>query len=108
MQLIPPALEGVIPTTAEFQTKSVSVKTLHRVSNDNQTNETFALSLNEESEGTKNLFALSPVLKSAFENGRIICVDELDTSCRFIFSSRVNGILYTITPIFHTITFEEK
>lgn len=80
MQLIPPALEGLIPTTAEFQTKSVSVKTLHRVSNDNQTNETFALSLNEESEGTKNLFALSPVLKSAFENGRIICVDELDTS----------------------------
>ena len=74
MQLIPPALEGLI------QTKEVSVKTLHHVHIDEHTNGLFSLSLQEESEGTKNLFALSPVFKSAFETGRVICVDELDTS----------------------------
>ena len=80
MKMIPPVLEGLFPTTAEFQPKEVSVKTVHRVYVDEKVNGLFALLLNEESEGTKNLFALSPVLKDAFEKGRVICVDELDTS----------------------------
>lgn len=40
----------------------------------------YALSLQEESLGTQTLFLLSPVLKSAFEEGRIIIVDEIDRS----------------------------
>ncbi len=80
MEMIPPVLEGLFPTTAEFQPKKVSVKTLHRVYVDEEVNGSYVLSLNEESEGTKNLFALSPIFKDAFEKGRVICVDELDTS----------------------------
>lgn len=80
LQMIPPFLEGLIPTTAEVHSKEYSVRTMHRIIGEDQKETLFTLSLNEESEGTKNIFALSPVFKNAFETGRIICIDELDTS----------------------------
>jgi len=38
------------------------------------------MELTNESDGTIKLFGISPVLKDAFETGKTICVDELDTS----------------------------
>ena len=40
----------------------------------------YTLSLDEESQGTQNLFYFSPFLKRAFENGEAICIDEFDTN----------------------------
>ncbi len=38
------------------------------------------LNLNNESQGTKSLFMLSPILYDAFRRGKIICIDEFDAS----------------------------
>ena len=40
----------------------------------------FLLPMKEESQGTQNLFFLSPQIKNALDNGFVFCVDELDSS----------------------------
>jgi len=67
---IPDPLRSLIPAGS----KAYTITTSHLVSDRKSIN----LSLAEESEGTRSLFMLSPVLKNAFETGKIICADEFD------------------------------
>lgn len=61
---------------------SVNVKFMHHIDEKNavQDGRDFLLDLQDESNGTINLFLLSPILKRAFEEGRILCIDEFDNS----------------------------
>jgi len=39
------------------------------------------MNMNEESEGTRNVFGIAPLFKRAFEStGETICIDEFDKS----------------------------
>ena len=60
--------------------KEVRISTFHEIENENGDKENYELELQEESLGTQNLFFLSPILKEAFEKGKVIIVDEIDKS----------------------------
>lgn len=60
--------------------KEVKISTFHEIENENGNIENHELELGEESLGTQNLFFFSPILKEAFEKGKVIIVDEIDKS----------------------------
>ncbi|MBP3502577.1 MAG: ATP-binding protein [Clostridia bacterium] len=60
--------------------KEVRISTLHEIENENGDKENYELELQEESLGTQSLFFFSPILKEAFEKGKVIIVDEIDKS----------------------------
>lgn len=75
--LFPPGLE--IPTDAKVFSKEYKIFTQHRVKNENG-EEVYSLPINEDSEGTRRLFFFSPAIMKALEKGRVIVVDEMDSS----------------------------
>ncbi len=60
--------------------KEVKISTFHEIENEDGNIENYELELQEESLGTQNLFFFSPILKEAFEEGKVIIVDEIDKS----------------------------
>lgn len=54
----------------------VEIDAIHRIPG---TNQTAAIPLEEESEGTLKMFALYPMLREARKNGGIFCIDELNS-----------------------------
>lgn len=60
--------------------KEIRISTFHEIENENGEKENYELDLNEESLGTQSLFFFSPILKEAFEKGKVIVVDEIDKS----------------------------
>ena len=56
--------------------KEYTITTLHNVNG----NKLFPLNLQDESNGTINLFFLAPIIKRAFETGETICIDEFDVT----------------------------
>jgi hypothetical protein len=60
--------------------KEVRISTFHEIENENGDKENYELELQEESLGTQSLFLFSPILKEAFEKGKVIIVDEIDRS----------------------------
>lgn len=70
--------------------KEYKINTIHIVK-EHEVDKQYSLSLLEESQGTQNIFKFSPILKSAFENGETVCIDEFDTGLhphleRYLFS----------------------
>lgn len=65
-----------------FESKEASLKFMHHIDKEGavQDGRDFSLDFRDESNGTINLFMLSPILKRAFEEGRILCIDEFDNS----------------------------
>ena len=59
--------------------RNIKVSMIHDVKNSNNI-ERYSLDFNNESSGTRTLFALAPLLKDAFSNPQIIIVDELEKS----------------------------
>lgn len=59
--------------------KSYSIMMLHKLLKDGK-EQICNLPMEEESQGTRSLFMLSPVLLEAFKKGRILCIDEFDNS----------------------------
>lgn len=89
LQQVPQELRGLISTIPAAK-KAVKIGTVHSVIDDGTTKQ-YNLSLIEESQGTRNLFLFSPVLKQAFETGETLCIDEFDASLhpmlvRYLFS----------------------
>lgn len=75
---IPPQLRGIVLAGVNPSQKNLvySVNTIHVVDG-----KLFSMGIAEESEGTRNVFGISPIFKRAFETtGEIICVDEFDRS----------------------------
>lgn len=83
LQQLPSQLAEMLPPNIkQSRHTSVDFKFLHHVDgvDSRQGDNTFALGLQDESDGTVNLFMMSPMLKQAFEEGRILCIDEFDSS----------------------------
>ena len=59
--------------------KAYLVNAEHVITSENG-QKAFLLPMKEESQGTQNLFFLSPQIKRALDNGFVFCVDELDSS----------------------------
>ncbi len=59
--------------------KEIRISAIHTIE-EGDTAEQYELPLREESQGTQNLFMLSPILKRAFDTGETLCVDEFDAS----------------------------
>ena len=90
LQQIPQELRGLISTIPAAMNKVVKIETVHSIVDDGIAKQ-YNLSLMEESQGTRNLFLFSPVLKRAFETGETLCIDEFDASLhpmlvRYLFS----------------------
>ncbi len=82
LRQFPSQLLELLPT--EFKQsphRTVDVRFQHHITADHdEIGKEYTMDLRDESDGTVNLFMLSPVLKQAFEEGRIVCVDEFDNS----------------------------
>ncbi len=90
LQQFPQELRGLMSTIPAATNKTVKIETVHSVTEDGITKQ-YNLPLGEESQGTRNLFLFSPVLKRAFETGETLCIDEFDASLhpilvRYLFS----------------------
>lgn len=90
LQQVPQELRGLISTIPAAMNKAVKIETVHSIVDDGIAKQ-YNLSLMEESQGTRNLFLFSPVLKRAFETGETLCIDEFDVSLhpmlvRYLFS----------------------
>lgn len=74
--LVPPLAR----TEEKFKVKNVNIELEHEVIDSGNNKHTYKLNFNDESSGTKVLFALAPFLKRAFEKNKVIIVDELERS----------------------------
>lgn len=75
---IPPQLRGVVLAGINPGTKNVAytVNTVRYIDG-----KPYLMNIAEESEGTRNVFGISPLFRRAFEQtGEIICIDEFDKS----------------------------
>ena len=66
----PQELRGLVSTIPANANKAVKIETVHTITEDGIQRQ-YNLPLAEESQGTRNLFLFSPVLKRAFETGEI-------------------------------------
>lgn len=73
-------LPNINRTNGSFKIRGVKIELEHEISDYSNNIHNYKLSFNDESSGTKVLFALAPFLKMAFENNKIIVVDELERS----------------------------
>lgn len=60
--------------------KAYKIEMIHRIKQTDGAYREYKLNAQEESQGTQNLFFLSPILKEAFNQGKILCIDEFDKS----------------------------
>ena len=74
--LVPPSVR----TQGAYKMKNVKIELEHEVINNKNNKSYYKLNFNDESFGTRVLFALAPVLKRAFESPKVIIVDELERS----------------------------
>ena len=74
--LIPPLAR----TNGTFKMSNVRIELEHEIIDENKNKHIYSLNFNDESSGTRTLFALAPFLKRAFESTRTIVVDELEKS----------------------------
>ena len=74
--LIPPLAR----TNGTFKMSNVKIEVEHEVVDDKNNKHTYKLNFNDESSGTRILFAFAPYLKRAFENTRVLIIDELEKS----------------------------
>ena len=74
--LIPPLAR----TNGTFKMSNVRIELEHEITDKNKNKYIYSLNFNDESSGTRTLFALAPFLKRAFESTKTIVVDELEKS----------------------------
>ncbi len=74
------ALTNVNISPENIVQKEIKISTFHEIEQENGNKQNYELNLQEESLGTQSLFFFSPVLKEAFEQGKVVIVDEIDKS----------------------------
>lgn len=67
-------------SNGSIKTRKFNIELIHETKDDEDNINLYKLNFNDESSGTKTLFALAPYLKRAFESPKIIIVDELERS----------------------------
>ena len=75
----PPEIRGIVSSTSNTNHKEYNVNTKHIVNNNGEKEE-YEINLFEESEGTKNVFLISPIIKRALDTGEAVFIDEFDRS----------------------------
>lgn len=78
IQGLPQELQNIVSTFPE-NGKIIRIETIHSIEENGLTKKC-AVPFKDESQGTRNLFMFSPILKKAFETGETLCVDEFDAS----------------------------
>ncbi len=73
---VPPAAKAV----GTPMVSNVKIELIHEVVDKNNNTFNIGMGLESESEGTRILFFLAPFLKYAFDNSRVIIIDELEKS----------------------------
>ena len=74
--IIPPMMQSVNNPTVT----NIKIELIHEIKTKDNKTKTYNLNFDDESSGTKILFALAPFLKRAFEETKIIIIDELEKS----------------------------
>lgn len=74
--LIPPLAR----TDEKYTIKNVDIELEHEVIDNTNNKHSYKLNFEDESSGTKMLFAFAPFLKRAFEDTRVFIVDEIERS----------------------------
>ena len=67
-------------TNGNFKMSNINIEFDHEIVDKDNNKHSYKLNLNDESAGTRLLFTFAPFLKRAFENTKIIIVDELERS----------------------------
>ena len=80
LQAGPFAVKQEIGTESQIQGKIYEITTFHTIEDETGNLGNFPLDMHSESQGTRNLFFMAPIIKRAFETGETICIDEFDTS----------------------------
>lgn len=73
---VPPEIRNILQSLPGDTHTEYLFKTIHTSESGNK----YKIDLIDESNGTKELFMLAPLLKKAFETGETMCVDEFDRS----------------------------
>lgn len=66
--------------TSMYVNNKVNIELEHAIKDNNNLYHSYKLNFDAESSGTRALFTLAPYLKRAFENNKVIVVDELEKS----------------------------
>ena len=74
--LIPPLAR----TNGTFKMSNVKIELEHKIIDKDNNEHSYSLNFNDESSGTRALFAMAPFLKRSFESTKTIVVDELEKS----------------------------
>lgn len=80
IQAGPFAAKQEIGTEPQIQGKIYEITTFHTIEDEKGNLGNYPLDMHSESQGTRNLFFMAPIIKRAFETGETICIDEFDTS----------------------------
>ena len=80
LKQLPPWRMMVPETQMNQPSKLYEINMIHQVRGEDGSIREYKLPSIQESKGTQSLFFLSPLLKKAFDEGRILCIDEFDTS----------------------------
>lgn len=78
LRFLPKQLQGMV-STLPSNGRAIRIDTTHSVELEDGVRE-YRLSMKDESQGTKNIFMFSPVLKRALDRGETLCVDEFDAN----------------------------
>lgn len=74
--IVPP----IARTNGLIKMPNVKIELDHEVIDSNNKKHSYTLNFNDESSGTRILFAFAPFLKRAFESTKVIIIDELEKS----------------------------
>ena len=66
----------IVPKTTVIKSITMS----HEITDEKGNAKVYNLDLDSESSGTKIIFAMAPILKDAFEKGKILIIDEIERS----------------------------
>jgi AAA15 family ATPase/GTPase len=80
LQMDPVARELLKNDAVPLPTKAYSFTLTHTVKSSDGDGHAYSLDISEESDGTRRLLAMIPYIKSAFEKGTTIVVDEIESS----------------------------
>jgi hypothetical protein len=77
MDMFVPSLDK---TQGNLKTKKINIELDHEIIGEDNNSSIYKLNFNDESQGTRVLFAFAPFLKRAFESTKVIIVDEFERS----------------------------
>ncbi|MFA6934984.1 MAG: ATP-binding protein [Sphaerochaetaceae bacterium] len=85
--------QGIFSGFPVERMKEYRIKTMHEV-DESGAKTRYSLDFGEESQGTRSLFLLSPIVKRAFETGEVLFIDEFDASLHPLLVKYIVGLFH--------------